>query len=97
MEGPLIAQTQRSNFLNALAGRVAGLDVTSSSGNPGSSSVVTIRGISSISSSDQPLFIVDGLPIDNRTVPTSIFASDAPNSTVSLDNRGWTSPIAPPI
>ncbi len=88
VEGPLIAQTQRSNFLNALAGRVAGLDVTSSSGNPGSSSVVTIRGISSISSSNQPLFIVDGLPIDNRTVPTSIFASDAPNSTVSLDNRG---------
>jgi len=88
VEGPAIAQTQRSNFLNALAGRVAGLEVTSSSGNPGSSSVVTIRGVSSISSSNQPLFIVDGLPLDNRTVPTSIFASDAPNSSVSLDNRG---------
>ncbi len=88
VQGAAIAQTQRSNFVNSLAGRVAGLDVTSSSGVPGASSVVTIRGVSSISSSNQPLMIVDGLPIDNKTVPTAIFASDAPNSTTAIDNRG---------
>ena len=88
VQGNAVAETQRPNFINSLAGRVAGLDVTSSSGIPGASSVVTLRGISSISSSNQPLFIVDGLPIDNTTIPTSAFASDAPNSTVSIDNRG---------
>ncbi len=70
VRGAEIAQTQRENFFNALAGRVAGVDVTSTSGVPGASSSLVIRGVSSISSSNQPLIIVDGLPMDNRTVNT---------------------------
>ncbi|HEY1951848.1 MAG TPA: carboxypeptidase-like regulatory domain-containing protein, partial [Gemmatimonadaceae bacterium] len=65
VKGGDIAETQRENFVNALQGRVAGVNVTSSSGIPGASSSITIRGISSISSSNQPLMIVDGLPMDN--------------------------------
>src|SRR5439155_21786585 len=72
VQGPEIAQTQRENFVNALQGRVAGVDVTSTSGVPGSSSSIVIRGISSISSSNQPLMIVDGLPMDNRTLNTGV-------------------------
>ena len=70
VSGQPIAQTQRENFVNALQGRVAGVDVTSTSGVPGASTSITIRGISSISSSNQPLMIVDGLPIDNKTTNT---------------------------
>src|SRR5512146_2677154 len=88
VQGTEIAQTQRENFLNALQGRVAGLDVTSSSGVPGASSSITIRGVSSISGSNQPLLIVDGLPMDNSTLPTGVLASDAPNSVTAFDNRG---------
>lgn len=86
VDGAPIAQTQRPNFANALAGRVAGLDVTSTSGIPGASSSIVIRGVSSISSSNQPLIIVDGLPMDNRTLNTGVLASDK-SSTTAFSNR----------
>ena len=85
--GADIAQTKRENFINALQGRVAGVEVTSSSGVPGSSSLITIRGISSISSSNQPLMIIDGLPMDNKTMASGILASDAPGSASAFNNR----------
>src|SRR5438093_3369979 len=87
LQGSEIVQTQRENFVNALSGRIAGVDVTSTSGVPGASSSIVIRGVSSISSSNQPLIIVDGLPMDNRTVNTGVLASDA-NSTTAFSNRG---------
>jgi TonB-linked SusC/RagA family outer membrane protein len=88
VSGPVIAQTGRENFINALDGRVAGVDLTSSSGVPGSSSSITIRGVSSISGSNQPLMIVDGLPLDNKTLNTGVLASDAPGSATAFSNRG---------
>ena len=87
VRGVEVAQTKRENFFNALSGRVAGVDVTSTSGVPGASSSIVIRGISSISSSNQPLIIVDGLPLDNRTVNTGLLASDK-SSTTAFSNRG---------
>ncbi len=87
VRGADIAQTQRENFINALAGRVAGVDVTSTSGVPGASSSIVIRGVSSISASNQPLIIVDGLPMDNKTVNTTQLASDR-SSVTALSNRG---------
>ena len=87
VKGDDIAGTQRENFINALQGRVAGVEVTSSSGVPGASSSITIRGVSSISGSNQPLFIIDGLPVDNKTLNTSAFVSDASSGT-AFNNRG---------
>ncbi|WP_337172853.1 SusC/RagA family TonB-linked outer membrane protein [Gemmatimonas aurantiaca] len=86
--GADVAQTGRENFINGLQGRVAGVEVTSSSGMPGASSSITIRGVSSISSSNQPLMIVDGLPLDNKTLNTQQLAADAPNSQTAFANRG---------
>jgi len=88
VKGAAIAETQRENFVNALQGRVAGVEVTSSSGVPGASSSITIRGVSSISSSNQPLFIIDGLPMDNKTQHTGVLASSFGGSTYSFENRG---------
>jgi hypothetical protein len=48
VKGADIQQTQRENFLNALQGRVAGATVTSTSGNPGASSSIVLRGVNSI-------------------------------------------------
>lgn len=87
VSGDKIAASQRDNFINSLQGRVAGVDVTSTSGVPGASSVITIRGVSSISSSNQPLMIVDGLPYDNSTTNTQSLASDAPTSALAFNNR----------
>jgi TonB-linked SusC/RagA family outer membrane protein len=87
VQGADIAQTQRVNFVNALAGRVAGVDITSTSGAPGASTSIVIRGVSSISSTNQPLMIVDGLPIDNKTTNTGSLGSDAPTSALAFSNR----------
>ncbi|MEO5904920.1 MAG: SusC/RagA family TonB-linked outer membrane protein [Gemmatimonadaceae bacterium] len=88
VKGADIAQTQRENFINGLQGRVAGVEVISTSGVPGASSSITIRGVSSISGSNQPLMIIDGLPMDNKTLNTGVLASDAPGSTTAFSNRG---------
>ncbi|MEP6779905.1 MAG: SusC/RagA family TonB-linked outer membrane protein, partial [Gemmatimonadaceae bacterium] len=82
-----VAQTGRENFINGLQGRVAGVEVTSTSGVPGASSSITIRGVSSISSSNQPLMIIDGLPMDNRTLNTGVLYSDG-SSLTAFSNRG---------
>ena len=88
VKGADIAQTQRENFINGLQGRVAGVEVVSTSGVPGASSSITIRGVSSISGSNQPLMIIDGLPMDNKTMNTGVLASDAPGSLTAFSNRG---------
>lgn len=52
------------NFTDALAGQVSGLSVLSAAGDPSQSANIRLRGINSIQSSSQPLFILDGAPID---------------------------------
>ncbi len=86
--GADIAQTGRENFINGLQGRVAGVEVMSTSGVPGASSSITIRGVSSISGSNQPLMIIDGMPMDNKTLNSNTLASDAPGSLTAFNNRG---------
>lgn len=67
IKGSEIAQTQRENFLNALQGRVAGATITPTTGTPGASATMIIRGAVSLDGDNQPLFVVDGLPISNKT------------------------------
>ncbi len=55
--------TKESNALNALAGKAAGVDVSFDSNQPGSSPSILIRGRSSLNFSNQPLFVVDGIPV----------------------------------
>jgi TonB-linked SusC/RagA family outer membrane protein len=64
VDGAQIAQTRDNNFVNALSGRVAGLDIKRTNSMGGSTNVV-IRGFKSITGNNQALFIVDGVPIDN--------------------------------
>lgn len=67
ISGDEVASTQRENFINALQGRVAGATITPTNGTPGASSQIIIRGAVSLDGDNQPLFVVDGLPISNRT------------------------------
>ncbi|NDV44718.1 SusC/RagA family TonB-linked outer membrane protein [Flagellimonas sediminis] len=60
-----------SNFMNTLQGKVAGVNISSLSTGPGGSSKVRIRGQSSISGTNNPLIVVNGVPIDNTTFGTS--------------------------
>jgi TonB-linked SusC/RagA family outer membrane protein len=59
-----------ANVINSLSGRIAGVQVSSASGNMGGSSRILIRGINSISGNNQPLFVIDGTIIDNSDFNT---------------------------
>ncbi|WP_266367977.1 SusC/RagA family TonB-linked outer membrane protein [Tellurirhabdus rosea] len=65
VSGKQMTQARTTNFVNALSGKIAGVQITGSNGAPGASSRILIRGASSIGSNNQPLFVVDGVPIDN--------------------------------
>lgn len=56
-----------ANMLNQLTGKVAGVQITAGNSGAGSSSRVVIRGESSFSSNNQPLYVVDGVPIENNS------------------------------
>ncbi|MBO0934367.1 SusC/RagA family TonB-linked outer membrane protein [Fibrella aquatilis] len=86
VKGEDLAASQRDNYINALQGRVAGLQVATSSGMPGSSSSVLIRGVNSISSNNQPLYVIDGMPISNNTAASNSFVASK-NSGTSFENR----------
>jgi len=61
-----ITQTRRSDVVSALSGKIAGVQIASTSSDPGSSNSIIIRGVSSLSGSNQPLFVVDGVPMSNN-------------------------------
>jgi TonB-linked SusC/RagA family outer membrane protein len=64
--------TQPQNIVSALAAQAPNVEVRTQSGEPGSSASIKIRGASSLSGTGQPLFVVDGQPIDNSTTSTDI-------------------------
>lgn len=66
--GSEVQETQRENFLNALGGRVAGVSITPTSGNAGASTNIVLRGYNSLALSNQPLFVIDGVVVDNSVV-----------------------------
>ena len=78
-----IATRQTSNVTNALAGQVAGVQTTSNNGQPGKDAEVRIRGIGSISASNKPLYVVDGVPYDGEI--SAISTSDIESMTVLKD------------
>lgn len=65
-----ISNAHEVNVVNSLSGKVAGVQVTSSAGTPGASSKINIRGIRSFTD-NSPLFVVDGIPIDNSTATST--------------------------
>lgn len=62
-----ITKTRTSDVMSGLSGKIAGVQISSSSSDPGSSNSVVIRGFSSITGSNQPLYIVDGMPMNNES------------------------------
>jgi len=66
-----ITKTQATDVMSALSGKVAGVDITSTSSSPGASNAVVIRGMSSLGGTNQPLYVVDGVPIINNAIQSS--------------------------
>ncbi len=62
-----ITESGRTDFISALQGRVSGMTVTNTSGAPGASTQVILRSATSLSGNNQPLYVVDGIPMNNST------------------------------
>ena len=74
----LVGNTGQSTMDGALYGKLTGVNITSSSGAPGGGLAVRLRGISSINGNNQPLFIIDGVYVNNVEIPSGLrFASGA--------------------
>jgi TonB-linked SusC/RagA family outer membrane protein len=71
----------------ALSGRIAGVQVTTNSGRPGGATRIRIRGFSSINSSNNPLYVVDGvyIPIGNQTLNSNSIDYINPNDIASVE------------
>jgi TonB-linked SusC/RagA family outer membrane protein len=69
----LIARSNEGNIVEALAGKAPGVNVVGSSGEPGSSSSIRIRGLRTVTGTASPLFVVDGTPVDNSSYSTTNF------------------------
>lgn len=65
VSGAEVAQAPVPNVIDALAGKTAGVSITSSGGRPGAASRIVLRGESSFLGNSQPLFVIDGVPISN--------------------------------
>ena len=94
VKGAEIAETQRENFINSLQGRVAGLSVTPTTGTAGASSGIVLRGFNTLSGTNQPLFVIDGIIADNTTFNSNSqggsgigLASDGNNRNIDNTNR----------
>jgi len=69
----LIVKSNESNVVQALAAKAPNVQVQQTSGDPGAGSAIQIRGLRTINGSSQPLFIVDGVPMNNTTFSTTNF------------------------
>ncbi len=65
VDGDMLSKARESNVANSLSGRVAGLKVTGTSSGPGGTSKVLLRGMPSMNSGGSPLYVINGVPMDN--------------------------------
>lgn len=82
--GDKVAQVPNASLDQILQGRVPGMNVIASSGQPGQSASVTIRGLGTINGSSAPLFVMDGVPIESNYFQT-INPNDVETVTVLKD------------
>lgn len=71
MKSEELLAARTTNVMNAISGKVAGVQVQSTSSDPGSSTNIIIRGFSSINGSNQPLYVVDGVPLSSGSVSSA--------------------------
>ncbi len=84
-----VTKARETNMVSALSAKASGVQVTSSSGSVGASANIRIRGNTSITRSNSPLFVVDGVPIDNSSFsedPTQTFNNSSTGGT-DFSNR----------
>ncbi|MCF8405934.1 MAG: SusC/RagA family TonB-linked outer membrane protein [Bacteroidales bacterium] len=87
VSGDEVSETNPTNIVSALTGKIAGVEIITSSGQVGASSTIKIRGNKSFFGSTQPLFVVDGTPIMNgiSSARDNTTATDFGNGAMDID------------
>ncbi|WP_167021084.1 SusC/RagA family TonB-linked outer membrane protein [Chitinophaga sp. Cy-1792] len=88
LKGAALKDSREPNIVAALSGKVAGVQINNSGGSPGGSSTIKIRGNTSLLGNNAPLFILDGVPVDNSIqdiLPVSNSVSLATPSNRAID------------
>ncbi|HEX6966962.1 MAG TPA: SusC/RagA family TonB-linked outer membrane protein [Gemmatimonadaceae bacterium] len=87
VDSTAIRRSDETNVVQALAAKAPNVEINQQSGEPGASSYIRIRGLKTITGEGQPLFVVDGTPIDNSTIvtSTSLGGTAAPNRASDID------------
>lgn len=88
VKGENLVQAGNSGFAGALQGKVSGVQITPSSGMPGASSLITIRGARSFTGNNTPLYVIDGMPVSSDadlSTGFSVTGTDYANRAVDID------------
>lgn len=95
VNGDELARVKDPNMMNALAGKTAGVQISKSSSGLGGSSKVIIRGNRSVSGSNQPLYVIDGVPFGSATSETTSTTIGGNNDAGNLDKGDGISNLNP--
>jgi TonB-linked SusC/RagA family outer membrane protein len=95
-QGTELLETRELNVVDALQGKVAGVLINSSSGAPGAGANIVIRGLTSLdpNGQNQPLFVIDGIPISNQTIAGNQLPSSGSNAFNSAEQASFTNRVA---
>ncbi|MDB5279417.1 MAG: SusC/RagA family TonB-linked outer membrane protein [Ferruginibacter sp.] len=85
LKGDVLTNSKEPNLVNAMAGKVSGVQITSSAGTAGASSRIVIRGATSATGDNQALFVIDGVPINNDETATGGAAGAGTNRVSDID------------
>jgi TonB-linked SusC/RagA family outer membrane protein len=83
--GAELARANTTDVVNSLAARTSGVQINSSAGTAGASTYITIRGASSLTGNNQPLFVIDGVPINTSGGGGSQAVDGVAESSRSID------------
>lgn len=83
-----LTKGRENSFLNAIQGKVSGVNITSAGGAPGAGTDIIIRGMSSLSptADNQPLIVIDGVPVNNSTTSGNMLPSSGTNTLQAASN-----------
>lgn len=80
-----LVKSREPNLISAMSGKVAGVQVISSSGAPGASATIRIRGSRSLTGSNGPLFVIDGVPVSNSSSGNGSAGVDNSNRAIDIN------------
>jgi TonB-linked SusC/RagA family outer membrane protein len=92
VKGSEFTQARENNVANALTGKIAGVNATGMSTGPGGSSRIIIRGNGSLSGNNQPLYVINGMPMDNSVPGGGNLSNGEGNNTDRGDGIGGINP-----